>query len=274
MGIAITDRELDELSPAEVVASVQRPWPDLLRRSFNRFVMTGGELGRGGIKFGFSPMILPPEFQRAFQTSPRGGLMLYRGGASSSRSRRYDIRRHLTEPGPHQRPSSAHRGSGSGPTSLVGVRHGQVFCDSLALSQMGSVASPLLEFHEPSAESPFIQTTLGVLGWWISGDLPNDWPAPLPGHGHLRGTTPWHRRSYRTCELEGWTTYVASGDVNMNWDFGTRAGDLAITNFDATHIPIRPAQCFRNDVRARREFGPPARSISSPDRSAASFRII
>ena len=33
-----------------------------------------------------------------------------------------------------------------------------------------------------------------------------------------------------------WTTYLAAGDLNMSWDFGSRTGDLTISKFDASHF--------------------------------------
>ena len=35
----------------------------------------------------------------------------------------------------------------------------------------------------------------------------------------------------------GWKTYVAAGDLNMNWNFAQRAGDLTISKFDTSVTP-------------------------------------
>ena len=35
----------------------------------------------------------------------------------------------------------------------------------------------------------------------------------------------------------GWKAYVAAGDLNMNWNFAQRAGDLTISKFDTSMTP-------------------------------------
>jgi hypothetical protein len=40
-------------------------------------------------------------------------------------------------------------------------------------------------------------------------------------------------------DLDGngvWQTYRAAGDLNMNWNFAQRSGDLTISHFDTAHI--------------------------------------
>ena len=48
----------------------------------------------------------------------------------------------------------------------------------------------------------------------------------------------------------GWHTYVATGDLDMNWNFGTRSGDLTISKFDASHFPDNGGLSFTGSMCA------------------------
>ncbi len=61
------------------------------------------------------------------------------------------------------------------------------------------------------------------LGWWIAGQVtPNDQPT--------RGTTATYNGD-AIGNVNGGRpgTYVATGDMNMGWDFGKRTGLLTIS---------------------------------------------
>lgn len=72
------------------------------------------------------------------------------------------------------------------------------------------------------------------LAWWVAGDLSTrtqiDTLAALNAsatyNGHVLGNVASRVNS------NDWRTYVAGGDLAMNWSFAQRAGDLAINNFD------------------------------------------
>ena len=68
------------------------------------------------------------------------------------------------------------------------------------------------------------------LGWYVAGELTDVTDlAGLTGSATYTGSAIGN-----VAALQGniWNTYVATGNVNMNWNFGSRSGDLAITNFD------------------------------------------
>ena len=73
------------------------------------------------------------------------------------------------------------------------------------------------------------------LGWWVAGDvidnsdLPTDASASYAGH--VVGNVSTNIGS------NGWQTYVATGDMDMNWDFNSRSGDLTISKFDRSITP-------------------------------------
>ena len=73
------------------------------------------------------------------------------------------------------------------------------------------------------------------LGWWVAGDvidnsdLPTDLSASYSGHVIGNVST--------NIGTNGWVTYVATGDMDMNWDFNARSGDLTISHFDRNITP-------------------------------------
>ena len=73
------------------------------------------------------------------------------------------------------------------------------------------------------------------LGWWVAGDVidNSDLPADLSASygGHVIGNVSTDLGN------NGWQTYVATGDLDMNWDFNSRTGDLTISKFDKSITP-------------------------------------
>ena len=73
------------------------------------------------------------------------------------------------------------------------------------------------------------------LGWWVAGDvidqsdLPTDMTASYEGHAIGNVAT--------NIGSDGWVTYVATGDMDMDWDFNSRSGDLTISHFDRSITP-------------------------------------
>ena len=73
------------------------------------------------------------------------------------------------------------------------------------------------------------------LGWWVAGDvidqsdLPTDMTASYEGHSIGNVTT--------NISGNGWVTYVATGDMYMDWDFNARSGNLSIYHFDRGITP-------------------------------------
>ena len=118
----------------------------------------------------------------------------------------------------------------SGQAVLVGVSgQGQAFCASCNFLNWGAWLADV-DFQTNQGENGSLTHQVHVAGWWVSGDLPTIGQLPLQGTATYSGTT------YGTvAELanSGWVTRTATGGVQMNWDFGQRAGNLAIKNFDA-----------------------------------------
>ena len=77
------------------------------------------------------------------------------------------------------------------------------------------------------------------LGWWVAGDLLTDEVESRPPFTRQRLLF-WHAIGNVATNLsnQGWTTYVATGNMNMNWEFRL----AAVASISPTLISrIRPA---------------------------------
>jgi hypothetical protein len=95
-------------------------------------------------------------------------------------------------------------------------------------------------FEDPDPEH--IQHVV-VLDWFVAGDIPAVGQLPFTGTATYTGTAIgtvatdlFPETGVAIPGSDGWTTYVATGDLNMDWNFGTRKGSLEISNFDAEHF--------------------------------------
>ena len=71
------------------------------------------------------------------------------------------------------------------------------------------------------------------LGWWVAGDVITDnVQNGLPFQGEATYSGNAIGNVANNLSNQGWTTYVATGNMNMSWDFGVRSGRFDITNFD------------------------------------------
>ncbi len=103
---------------------------------------------------------------------------------------------------------------------------GPVLCSKCDFMRWGFVEAEVTYTNDPPYES---QST--IVGFWVAGDLPTVGQLPTSGSatytGHTIGIVA-HRADY----YAAWATRAAAGNVNMNWNFASRTGNLAITNFD------------------------------------------
>ena len=116
-------------------------------------------------------------------------------------------------------------------TSGSGVRP---FCNNCEFLKWGAWGARA-EFGN-SNPSEFVDNI--HTGWWVAGDLasagnPNadlDKLAATNASASYTG----HAIGNVASNINGnWKTYVAAGDLNMQWNFRPRQGNLAISNFDA-----------------------------------------
>ncbi len=75
-----------------------------------------------------------------------------------------------------------------------------------------------------------VQRTDNVhMGWWIAGDITSSSDMPRDGSATYAGDAIGNV-AVRTDG--GWQKYVATGDMDMTWNFARRSGTLDISNFD------------------------------------------
>ena len=78
-------------------------------------------------------------------------------------------------------------------------------------------------------------STTSIFGWWVAGDVIDNsdllTDATASYAGHVIGNVSTN------IGAGGWVTYVAAGDMDMDWDFNSRSGDLTIGHFDRSITP-------------------------------------
>ena len=92
-------------------------------------------------------------------------------------------------------------------------------------------------------DSDTIARDVAILGWWVAGDIAAVGDLPFDGtasySGGAIGQVVTNINADASTDLvgqDGWTTYTATGDMDMNWDFGKRSGDLKISKFDQANF--------------------------------------
>jgi hypothetical protein len=112
-----------------------------------------------------------------------------------------------------------------------GEGENQPFCEQCDFLQWGAWGTRV-EFGNGEGQG-FVDNI--HLGWWVAGDvidnsdLPTDASASYAGHVIGNVAT--------NIGNNGWQTYVATGDLDMNWNFNSRSGDLTISRFDQSITP-------------------------------------
>lgn len=71
-----------------------------------------------------------------------------------------------------------------------------------------------------------------LLGWWVAGNVVSSSDLPKMGGATYSGTA--IGTVANNLHGDGWQTYVASGDMSMNWNFASRSGNLNIDHFDTS----------------------------------------
>jgi hypothetical protein len=142
-------------------------------------------------------------------------------------------------------PEEPHKIVGLPAAALESSDFGSGFGEDLDLcndcfSQWGTFATLVTFIDDPeyTGEGPtrsFDRTTVAILGWWIAGDIPAVGQLPITGNATYSGST-IATVSTNLLNNETWGSYVATGDVDMSWNFGTRKGLLEISKFDTQHF--------------------------------------
>jgi FecR-like protein len=100
------------------------------------------------------------------------------------------------------------------------------------------------------------------LAWFATGEVPTFDDLPTQGTATYLGGTIGNVAAYNP-ETDSWKTYIAKGNVGMDWDFAQRAGEFKITDFDKTgpYGPLNVSGVLRApgepDPTARNHFSGP-----------------
>ena len=124
--------------------------------------------------------------------------------------------------------------SSSGAFFIGNPNGGSVLCTKCSFMRWGVVGSNV-SFGGNSTPTQFQDT---INGFWVAGDVPIVDQLPSSGSATYVGST-LGTAAYRSSPSASWQPRVAYGDVNMSWNFASRTGNLAISNFDRDS-PIGP----------------------------------
>ena len=93
------------------------------------------------------------------------------------------------------------------------------------------------------------------LGWYVAGDLTTVGQIDtLAQHGATASYTGSVIGNVASLQGGTWNTSVATGNLNMNWNFGARNGDLTISNFDSRSYGTGPGGLAQPNVNLN-QFG-------------------
>jgi len=92
-----------------------------------------------------------------------------------------------------------------------------------------------LNFQDTGDNSDNYEVTRKVtaFGWWVAGDVVSQDDLPTDGSASYAGRAVAWVANNRAGQQ---AIYPAKGNMDMNWDFGKRLGDLKISKFDMAHI--------------------------------------
>jgi hypothetical protein len=112
-------------------------------------------------------------------------------------------------------------------------------CSFMRWGAFGALAS-FNDSDDPNLPNP---RDVGLLGWWVAGDLatvgdlPSNGTATYSGGAIAQVASNLSGSQYSSAYgQDGWTTYTATGKMDMSWDFGSRKGDMTISKFDRRHF--------------------------------------
>ena len=117
---------------------------------------------------------------------------------------------------------------------LVGVSGaGEALCTSCSFLKWGAWLANL-DFQTNQGVSDQTPThQVQAAGWFVSGDLTTVGQIDTLAANHATASYTGNGiGNVASLQDNTWNTYVATGGLNMNWNFAQRNGDLTISNFD------------------------------------------
>src|SRR5665811_2612986 len=212
---------LSNLSPTEVGLFFDSSMQSFKGADFTLY-FEGGTQGAGGAEVTFVPTEIPEELQN---------VGLFAGIAGAGIPNSITIFNNTTGDPPQFSGDPATLISGG--VVLVGTTGaGEALCETCGFLNWGAWASVSdLNFQENAEASP---ENVRTVGQWGTGDVINDVVGALPpsGSAYYAGNT---IASVAALQDDAWKTYVATGKVNMDWNFGDRKGTFRIRDFDTAN---------------------------------------
>jgi len=212
---------LSNLSPTEVGLFFDSSMQSFKGADFTLY-FEGGTQGAGGAEVTFVPTEIPEELQN---------VGLFAGIAGAGIPNSITIFNNTTGDPPQFSGDPATLISGG--VVLVGTTGaGEALCETCGFLNWGAWASVSdLNFQENAEASP---ENVRTVGQWVTGDVINDVVGALPpsGSAYYAGNT---IASVAALQDDAWKTYVATGKVNMDWNFGDRKGTFRIRDFDTAN---------------------------------------
>ena len=124
-------------------------------------------------------------------------------------------------------------------SNLLGITGKVELCNGCNAFMKWGTWGGQLEFRD-GGSYPQADVTADInLGWYVVGDISTEDDfsdsafLALGPQATYKGTAIGNVASLGDA---GWKTYVASGDLAMNWDFANRTGDLTISKFDTSVV--------------------------------------
>jgi hypothetical protein len=232
---------LTNFSPNEVAALFDSQTGAFKGAEFTLYV-NNGQTGAGGGKFTFAPVAalpqdviqnLPPDDQAALQQGLQdiGGFLGLADYSQAPSSVQIFDNTQPDESGAPQLMGDPQTLT-SGAAGIVGfTKLGDALCTNCDFLTWGIWASAFQS--QDGTYNPLTTAT----GFWVAGDVIQDTIGALPvtGTATYDGTawgSVWNNRNEEGPPL----TYVANGEMEMSWNFGTRAGRFDVTGFDSKNI--------------------------------------
>ena len=197
----------------------------------------------GGTKIEFQPLGIFDQSSRALSSAtdnsggdttevPTGDLLFAGTADTNSISVYHETDSSSGEP---QLTDPAHLNSGQ--ATLVGTS-GEALCQGCAFLKWGAWETHLNFNNHEGSEEPG-QTNVHAVGFWVAGNMTST--AELGDLRNSGATASYAGTAIATVanrlnDNENWEIYVASGQMNMDWEFAKRKGNLEISQFDTPHI--------------------------------------
>ena len=183
----------------------------------------GSRRGGGGASIVFAPVDVVVDVPDSGETLPSSGLFLGLASHALSPNSIKVFEDTTFFPPELANPTTVN----SGIAGLVGIRGaGEELCKSCDFLSWGAWLADVNYDDNWGEDEQVNARNMSVAGWWVTGNVSTVGQLPTQGTAFYKGNTFGNIVAFGK-------DHVASGQAYMGWDFGKRAGGLAIRNFRA-----------------------------------------